>query len=144
MQVLKYREKIFKKNAKEPLFKGKKKFIELKDRELKDGEVKIEREIEELFFKRIIVFIDAMEKFEQKEMNKIRLIKNTWYDWLIRYIPEPIRKRVGGFKEKITSLLRQAHPNKPCMGGEGNAANQKHKTLEILLYQKIKRKKLKM
>ena len=35
-----------------------------------------------------------MDKFEQKEMKKIRAIKNTWYDWLINYIPETIRKCV--------------------------------------------------
>ena len=62
----------------------------MKDRELKDREVKIKSEIEELFFKPIIAFTDEMDKFEQKEMKKIRPIKNTWYDWLIDYIPEPI------------------------------------------------------
>ena len=50
-------------------------FIELKDRELKDREVKIKREIEELFLKPIIVSLDDMDKFEQKEMKKIRPIK---------------------------------------------------------------------
>ena len=30
----------------------------------------------------VIVFIDYMDKFEQKEMKKIRPIKNTWYDQL--------------------------------------------------------------
>ena len=39
-------------------------FIELKDRELKDREVKMKREIEELFFKSIMVSIDDMDKFE--------------------------------------------------------------------------------
>ena len=62
----------------------------MKDRELKDREVKIKSEIEELFFKPIITFTDEMDKFKQKEMKKIRPIKNTWYDWLIDYIPEPI------------------------------------------------------
>ena len=66
--------------------------MELKDRELKDSEVKIKREIKELFFKSIMVSIGDMDKFEQKEMKKIRLIKITWYDWLINYIPEPIKK----------------------------------------------------
>ena len=42
-----------------------------------------------------------MDKFEQKEMKKIRPIKNTWYDWLIYYIPKPMRKSAGGFKDKI-------------------------------------------
>ena len=50
-------------------------FTELKDRELKDREVKTKREIEELFLKPIIVSLDDMDKFEQKEMKKIRPIK---------------------------------------------------------------------
>ena len=69
---------------KEPIFKGKdslleleKDFIELEDIELKDREVKNKKEIEELFFKPIMVSIDDMDKFEQKEMKKIRSIKNT-------------------------------------------------------------------
>ena len=47
-----------------------------------------------------------MDTFEQKEMKKLRPIKNTSYDWLINYIPDPIRKRVGGFKDKIVSLFK--------------------------------------
>ena len=82
----------------------------MKDRELKDREVKIKREIEELFFKRIIVSIDDMNKFEQKEMKKIRLIKNTWYDWMINYIPQSIRKSVGSFKDKVVSLFKTNTP----------------------------------
>ena len=46
-----------------------------------------------------------MDKFEQKEMKKIRTIKNTWYDWLINYIPELIRKVISDFKDKIVSLF---------------------------------------
>ena len=52
-----------------------------------------------------MVSIDNMDKFEQKEMNKIRRIKNTWYDLLVNYIPEPIGKSVGSFKDKIVSLF---------------------------------------
>ena len=33
-------------------------------------------------------------------------IKSTWYDWLIIYIPELIRKTIGGFKDKIVSLFK--------------------------------------
>ena len=52
-----------------------------------------------------------MDRFEKKkEMKKIRSIKNTWYDWLINYIPEPIRKSVGGFKDKIVSLFKTNTP----------------------------------
>ena len=85
-------------------------FIELKDRELKDREVKIKREIEELFFELIIVSIDDMDKFEQKEVKKMRPVKNIWYDWLINYIPEPVRKSVGCFKDKIISLFKTNTP----------------------------------
>ena len=68
-------------------------FIESKDRELRDREVKIKKEIEELFFQAIMVSKDDMDKFEQKEIKKIRPIKNIWYNWLINYIPEPTRKK---------------------------------------------------
>ena len=37
-----------------------------------------------------------MDRFEKKEMQKIRPIKITWYDWLINYISKTIRKSVGG------------------------------------------------
>ena len=46
-----------------------------------------------------------MDKFEQKEMKKTSPIKN-WCDWLINYISGPIRKSVGGFKDKIVSLFK--------------------------------------
>ena len=49
----------------------------MKDKELKDREVKIKREIEELFFKPITVSIDDMDRFELKEMKKKGPIKNT-------------------------------------------------------------------
>ena len=38
-------------------------------------------------------------------MKKIRSIKNTWYDLLFKYIPDPITKLVGGLKNKVISLL---------------------------------------
>ena len=55
-----------------------------------------------------------MDKFEEKEMKKISTVKNTWYDWLINYSPEPITKSVGGFKDKV-KFLRQMHLNKECI-----------------------------
>ena len=98
------------------LLELEKEFIEFKDRELKDREVKIKREIEELFFKPIIVSIDDMYKFEQNEMKKIRPIKNTWYDWLINDIAKPIRKRASGFKDKIVSLFKTNTPKQTVYG----------------------------
>ena len=79
----------------------------MKDRELKGREVKIKREIEELFLKPIVLCMCDIDKFEQKEIKKIRPIKkNTWHDWLINYIPESIRKSVGVFNDKIVSLFK--------------------------------------
>ena len=77
---------------------------------MKHREVKIKRKIEELFFKPIILSADDMDKFEQKEMKKVRPIKNTWPDWSINYILVPTRKRVGGFKDKIVSILKTNTP----------------------------------
>ena len=45
-------------------------------------------------------------------MKKIRPIKNTWYDWLINYIPKPIRKSVGASKDKIVSVFKTNTPKK--------------------------------
>ena len=73
--------------VKNSLLELEKDFIELKDRELTDKEAKIKRKIEELFFKPIIVPIDEMDKFEGKEMKKLRPIKNIRYNWLIIYNP---------------------------------------------------------
>ena len=58
-------------------------FVELKDRELSKRELRIKREIQELFFKLIIMSIDNTDKFELKEMKKVGPIKNTWHDSLI-------------------------------------------------------------
>ena len=82
-----------------------------------------------------------MGKFEQKEMKKIRPIKNTWYDWLINYIPEPIRKSVGSFKDKIVSPFNTNTPKQIVYGRGKKLPKQTHKAkLEILLYQKRKKK----
>ena len=68
------------------ILKLEKDFKELKDIKLKDREVKIKRAIEKLFFESIIVSVDDMDRFK-KEKKKIRLVKNTWYGWLLNYIP---------------------------------------------------------
>ena len=72
--------------AKNSIFKLEKGFIELKDTELKNREIKIKKEIEELFIKPANVSIEDMDRFKEEEMKKIRPIKNTWYDWLIKLI----------------------------------------------------------
>ena len=115
----------------------------MKGRELKDREVKIRRKIEELFFKPIIVSTDDMDKFEQKEMKKIRPIKNNWYDWLINYIPEPIRKNVGGFKDKIVSLFKTNTP-KQTVYGRGKKLSKPKTQNKIRNFFILKKKKLKI
>ena len=51
-----------------------------------------------------------MDGFEEEEIKKTRPIKDTWYDWLINYIPKPIRRRVSVLKDKFTLFfLRQVH-----------------------------------
>ena len=68
--------------------------------------------MKELFFKPITLSIDDMDNFEEKELKKIRPIKNSWCDWLINYIPEPIRESAGGFKNKVISLFKINTPKR--------------------------------
>ena len=56
--------------------------------------------------------IDDVDEFEQREMKKIRPIKNNCYDWLINYITEPIRKSVGDFKDEIVSVSKTKTPKR--------------------------------
>ena len=96
MEILNYKNeniggKYFKNMRKNQFLKVKNSLIELEKDfvELKNREVKIKRETEEIFLKLIMVSIDYMDKFEQKEMKEIRSINYTWYDCLMKYIPEP-------------------------------------------------------
>ena len=58
-----------------------------------------------------------MNKFEKEELSKKRTFtKNTWYDWsdwLINYIPEPIKKNVDEVKNQIMSLFKTKDYSKP-------------------------------
>ena len=91
----------------------------------------------------IILSIDDMDKFEQKEMKKIRLIKNTWYDWLVNYIPEPIRKSVVGFKDKIVSLFKTNTPKQTVNGRGKKLSKPKTQNITNPFILKKKKKKLK-
>lgn len=70
--------------------------------------------------------IDDMKRFNQKEIKKKRYTKSTWYNWLINYVPGPIRQTVGGFKGKGVCILRQTQlritVNK-TVGAERNQTN---------------------
>ena len=72
-----------------------------------------------------------MGKFEEKEMKKIRPVKNTWYDWLVNYIPEPVRKSAGDFKDKVISLFKTNTP-KQTVYGRGKTKTQKQSEGNII------------
>ena len=59
-------------------------------------------------------------------MKKIRPIERTQYDWLINYIPKPIRKNVAGFKDKIISLFKTGTP-KGTVYGRGKKISKPRK-----------------
>ena len=64
------------------LLELEKDFIDLEDIKLNDGEIKIKREIEELFFKPIFFPIEEMDWFlKKKELKKLTSIKKIWYNW---------------------------------------------------------------
>ena len=41
---------------------------------------------------------------------------NTWYNWLINYIPETIRKSVGDFRDKVVGLFKAYTPKRTMYG----------------------------
>ena len=59
---------------------GKGRILELEKYFIKRQRTKAKRERKKIFFKPIIVPIDDMDRFEEKEIKKKRHIKNTWYD----------------------------------------------------------------
>ena len=103
----------------------------MKDKGLKNRNVKFKREIEELFFKPIAVSIDNMDKFEENEMQKIRPIKNTWFNWLINYIPESITKIASGFKDRLVNLFHTNTPKQTVYRGRRKTKQTKTKTKTI-------------
>ena len=80
-----------------------------------------------------------------KKIKKIRPVKNTWYDWLINCIPEPIRKNVGGLKDKVISLFKTNTPKQRVYGKEKKLskpkAQNKIKNIRNLFI--LKKKKIK-
>ena len=77
--------------------------MELKDRELKEREEKNKRDIEELFYKPIIVSKDDMDKLEEQEMKKIRPIKKKLYDRLIKQ--SVMRKKTKIIRDKLKDKI---------------------------------------
>ena len=127
--------------AKNSLFKLAKYFIELKVTELKDREIKIKKQIEKLFSKEIIVFIDDIDRFEKGEMKKIRPTKNICHDWLINHIPKSIRKSLGVFKDKIVNLFKTNTPKQTVYGrGKKLSKPRKHNIKKPFISEESKEK----
>ena len=51
-----------------------------------------------------------MDKFEQKKIKKIKPIKNTCYDLLINYIPQPIKNVRAVLKMKLLVFFKTNTP----------------------------------
>ena len=77
-----------------------------------------------------------MDRFENKDIKKTRSIKNTKYDCLINDIPEPIRKSVDDFKDKIVSYFETNTPKQTLYGRGKKLSKPIEKILKSLLYQK--------
>ena len=89
--------------VKNTLLESEKDFIELNCIELRDRVAYIKREKEDI------------DIFEEEEMKKIRPIKNTWYDWVINFIPKPIRKSVSVLKGKVLNLYKKKTPEQTVL-----------------------------
>ena len=78
-------------------------------------------------------------------MKKIRPVENTWYDWLIFYNSEPIRKSIGGLKGKIISLFKTEMPKQTVYGRRKKLRELKKRNIKIpFISDEIKEKKLKI
>ena len=71
-------------------------------------------------------------------------IKSTWYDWLINYILESIRKNVRGFKDKVVSLFKTNTPKLTVHGKEKKLSKPKTQNIRKPFILKKKKKKLKI
>ena len=79
-----------------------------KNKQLKNSTLELENN-----FKPINISVNDMDKFEIKELVKKRTFtKNTcydWYDWLINYIAEPIKKPWAGLKTKLSKRVKTVY-----------------------------------
>ena len=90
-----------------------------------------------------MVSIDNMDNFEQKEFKKIRSVESTWYDWLIDFIPEPTRKSVDTFKDKVLSLFKTNNPKQTVYEKENKLSKSNTKNIRNPFLLKKKKNKLK-
>ena len=48
--------------------------------------------MESLFFKQIIISKDKIYRFQKKTQKDRKIVKNSWFDWLINYVLNPTKK----------------------------------------------------
>ena len=80
--------------------------------------------------------IGDMDKSEQKEMKKIRTIKNTCHDWSTIYIPEPIIKSVGVFKDQFLSIFKVNTSRQSTHKRRKKLSKPKTRIEDLFLYKK--------
>ena len=77
---------------------------------------------------------------KEKEMKKIRSTKNTCYDCLINYIPEPI---ISGFTDKDASIFNTNTPKQTKRARERIETNQTKNNLKKTKLMALEKKKTK-
>ena len=76
-------------------------------------------------FKQFIISKDEMDKFEQEELKKEKkIVKNSWFSWLINYVPTPMIKIASDSKDKIL-ILYNSKTNKVIRGSRKKVSKLK-------------------
>ena len=57
-----------------------------------------------------------MQQSSYKNKTIEKKYSNSWNDWLVNYIPKPIRKFVSGLKDEVVSLFNINAPKKAVYG----------------------------
>ena len=66
-----------------------------------------------------------MEDLNYRNKNIEKKYLNYWYDWLISFIPEPVIKIVGGFKDKVVSVFNTDTSKQTVYGREKKIKKRK-------------------
>ena len=88
-----------------------------------------------------------MDNFAGNEVKEIRSTKNAWYDWLINYIPEPVRKCISPFKTNTPNLTvceLGEKLSKQSYGNKINSIRNKKSTKKFGRFLKKKKRKKKI
>ena len=88
IKILRWNVKIIYKKNRILQVKNRLLILEKDFKELRDLK---EREIEEVFFESVIFSIVDINKFKEKDEEKVTACKKTWCNWLINYISETMK-----------------------------------------------------